>query len=317
MKHVQSFKDFLNDEVNLNQSRLDRLNKSVATVSDYLSHHLDAFQKVERQGSYALHTIIKPVNDHEYDADILLYMDYDRSKPPKDYINEVYQCLKKNQTYAGKVRRKTRCVVVDYAGDCHLDVVPCITIGSNQYICNRSTNGFEITDGTGFRDWFNRKNQATNGSLKRVTRLLKYLRDHKETFTAPSILLTTLIGNAVDHGEGDADFRTVPDALVTVSNRINEFLQSRPSMPEIVNPALPMENFTRHWDPTKYRRFRSMFNGYTDRINQAFTESDPQESVRKWRSLFGKNFGASTPKASSSAAPAPSRVVTPRKPYAR
>ncbi len=316
-KRTDDFNRFISDHVNLNPSRYERLNSGVRGVSEYLSQHLDGYLKVERQGSHALRTITKPVNDHEYDVDLLLFMDYDSSKTPKDYIEEVYHCLKLNQTYAGKVRRKKRCVVVDYAGDFHLDVVPCITYGSEQYICNRATDKFEATDGTGFRDWFNQKNRITNGNLKLVTRLLKHLRDHKQTFTAPSILLTTLIGGAVHEGEGDSHFRTVPDTLLTVCNRINDFLQSNPVMPVIVNPALPEEEFTRHWDQTKYSHFRKTFNRYTTQMNEAYRERDHQASVRQWRGLFDDSFGRIRSEARSIAATAPTRVVTPRKPYAR
>ena len=35
MKHTQFFADFLSDEVNLNRSRLERLNKSANAVSDF------------------------------------------------------------------------------------------------------------------------------------------------------------------------------------------------------------------------------------------------------------------------------------------
>ena len=95
MKHTQFFNDFLNDEVNLNQSRLDRLNTSVKAISEFLSQNLSSYIEVERQGSYALRTIIKPVKDgQEYDADVLLYMKYDRTKEPKDYISELYKCLR-------------------------------------------------------------------------------------------------------------------------------------------------------------------------------------------------------------------------------
>ena len=36
----------------------------------------------------------------------------------------VHGTLKQNENYADKLRLKTRCVTVDYAGDFHLDVVP-------------------------------------------------------------------------------------------------------------------------------------------------------------------------------------------------
>ena len=316
-KRTEDFNNFISDHVNINQSRLDRLNTSVAAVSEYLSQNLDRYVKVERQGSYALRTIIRPVNGREYDADLLLFLEFDGSKSPRDYIDAVYRCLKDSNVYADKIRRKTRCVVVDYAGDFHLDIVPCVAYGTNQYICNRLMDEFEITDGTGFRDWFNRKNKVTNGNLKRVTRLMKYLRDYKQTFTAPSILLTTLIGNAIYDSDDNSSFKTVPDTLVTVSRRINYFLQSWPTMPTISNPVLPQENFTRHWDETKYLHFRDMFNRYTELISQAYEENDSQESLKLWRQLFGESFGTGSQNRTPVRAAASSVAVTPRKAYAR
>ena len=313
MKHVQYFEDFLDNEVNLNETRLKRLSDSVSAVSEFLSKNLDSYEKTERQGSYALRTIIKPVNNHEYDADILLYMEYDSDKEPKDYINELYKCLKDNKNYKDKVHRKTRCVYIDYAGDFHLDIVPCITYGSDQYICNNKENEFEITDGTGYRDWFNDKTRITHGNLKRVTRLLKYLRDHKGNFSVKSILLTTLIGNEVyDYDESSDDFKNIPIALKTISNRINNFLQDNPYMPEVCNPVLPSESFTRHWDQDKYRHFRKMFDIYNGKVNEAFDATDHNTSVKKWRELFGEKFGELMENTASVAA-----VVAPRKPYAR
>ena len=316
-KRTEDFNRFITDHVNINQSRLERLNKSVAAVAEYLSQRLEGYLKIERQGSYALRTIIKPVNNHEYDADLLLFMDYDASMSPRDYIDAVYRCLKDSNVYADKVGRRTRCVVVNYTGDFHLDIVPCITYQNDQYICNRLTDKFEITDGTGFRDWFNGKNQVTNGNLKRVTRLMKYLRDYKQTFTAPSILMTTLVGNVVYDWDYDSNFKTVPDTLVTVSRRINDFLQSSPTMPTVANPVLPQEDFTRHWDETKYLNFRDKFNRYTELIGQAYEEDDPQKSLQLWRQLFGENFGSGSPTKTQAGAATSSVAVSPRKPYAR
>ena len=80
---------------------------------------------MERQGSYALGTLIKRVGDNdEYDADIQIVMNPNAKWQAKDYIKEVHGTLKQNENYADKLRLKTRCVTVDYAGDFHLDVVP-------------------------------------------------------------------------------------------------------------------------------------------------------------------------------------------------
>ena len=114
----------------------------------------------------------------------------------------------------------------------------------------------------------------------------------KENFSVKSILLTTLIGNSVyASDEGGEDFKDIPTALKTVSNRINSFLQANVLMPEICNPVLDGESFTRHWDQDKYSHFREMFDLYNGKINEAFEETDHNASVRKWRELFGDNFG--------------------------
>ena len=297
MKHIKYFQDFLSEEVNLNPTRLQRLDSSSSAVDTFLSGNLDLYEKTERQGSYGLKTIIKPVGNREYDADLLLYMAYDEDKEPKDYINEVYDCLKGNDNYKDKVYRRTRCVYIDYAGDFHLDIVPCITqydwlAQEEYYICNNKENEFELTDGTGYRDWFNEKTRITNGNLKLVTRLSKFLRDHKGNFSVKSILLTTLIGNGVYvSDEGSENFKDIPTSLKTISNRINSFLQSNASMPEICNPVLSTESFIRHWDQDKYRNFRDMFDLYNGKINEAFDAKDHNTSVKKWRELFGDNFG--------------------------
>ena len=309
MKHDQYFGEFLSDHVNLNQTRLDRLNDHVSAVSGYLAKNLTGYQRVERQGSHALGTIIKPVQDsQEYDADLLLLVDYESEQGVAVYIEDVYECLREHKQYQTLARRKTRCVKLDYAGDVHLDIVPCVSFDDTQHICNRDTDEFEPTDGTGFRDWFNDKNRETSGNLKRVTRLLKYMRDHKGNFTAPSVLLTTLVGNTVD---GTGGFDSVPDALDTVMGRIDSFLQEHPKMPAINNPALPNEDFTRKWDQQKYAHFRDMFHTYTLKVDDAYAEQDHNASVRKWRAVFGDDFGKLR------AASIKSREVRPQKPWAQ
>ena len=231
---------------------------------------------------------------------------------------------------------RTRCVTIDYAGDFHLDVVPRVTFGGRHYVCNRTDNRFEETDGNGYRDWFNEQNRTTDGNLKRVVRLLKYLRDHKNNYTAKSILLTTLAGNTIKSSdEGTEAVSTVADTLVTVLARMDDYLQQHPYMPEIRNPVLPTETFNRHWDQTKYANFRTRVNSHARTAKKAKEESSSEDAIKIWQELFGENFGrgsggngssggsnqSSSPGNSASGSVVPAltipRVVTPRKPYAR
>ena len=50
----------------------------------------------------------------------------------------------------------------------------------------------------GHREWYNQQNRKSHGHAKRVTRLYKYLRDFKNTFTVASVAMTTLVGMAVE-----------------------------------------------------------------------------------------------------------------------
>ena len=292
-KNIQQFAEFLRDEVNLNQSRLDRLETSVGAVNDYLKDNLPGYQTMDKQGSYALGTLIKPVDDNdEYDADIQIVMNPNPKWGPKDYVHAINGTLTGNKNYVDKLRLKTRCVTVDYAGDFHLDTVPRVTSGGKHYVCNRIDNKFEETDGTGYRDWFNEKNRITGGNLKRVVRLLKHLRDHKNSFTAKSILFTTLAGYMIrDSDKGTAAVSTVADTLETVLARMNDYLQQHPTMPIIRNPVLSTEDFNRHWDQRKYANFRNRVQSYAGTVKRAKAEPSAEKATKIWQELFGDSFG--------------------------
>ena len=292
-KNNKDFQAFLRDEVNLNQGRIDRLTRGVKGVNGCLKDNLKGYQTMERQGSYALGTLVKPVDDNdEYDADIQVVMNPNPNWRPKDYVNEVHRTLKHNKNYADKLRLKTRCVTVDYAGDFHLDVVPRVTIGGKHYICNRNDDRFEETDGTGYRKWFNEKNRITGGNLKRVVRLLKHLRDHKNSYTVKSIMLTTLAGNAIrSSDEGKQSVRTVADTLVTVLKRMDEYLQRHPYIPTVQNPALPSEDFNRHWTQKQYANFRKRVHSQAQTVRRAKSEGSREKASKIWQELFGERFG--------------------------
>ena len=292
-KNSAEFREFLSTHVNLNDTRLDRLRSGVRGVNGHLKEHLTGYQKMERQGSYALGTLIKPVDDNdEYDADIQIVMNPNPKWEPKDYVLEIRRTLADNKTYADKLRLKTRCVTVDYVGEFHLDAVPRVTIKGKHYVCNRIDNKFEETDGTGYRDWFNENNRITGGNLKRVVRLLKYLRDHKNSFTAKSILLTTLAGNTIkESDEGTEAVSTVADTLVTVLTRLDNYLQRHPDIPVIKNPVLATEDFNRHWDQRKYANFRDRVHSYAQTARKAKDEPSSEKAIKLWRELFGDDFG--------------------------
>ena len=311
MKHTKYFNQFLENEVNLNENRINILDQKVDTITSFLKGKLEDYQQREKQGSYASKTIIKPPKDKEFDADIMIYINEKDDFEAKDYIDEIYTLFKNDGNYEDIVNRKSRCITINYSGDFHLDVVPCIQKNGNKFVCNKNSNEFEKTDGTEYKKWLNDKNKTSGNYLKKVIKLLKYMRDIKNNFSCKSILLTTLLGNQIHNNE---DFSDLPTALKEISNRLNDFLQSEDDMPTIENPALSSENFNRHWNQNKYSNFRDKIEMYVDKINEAFSKSDHNESVKKWREIFGDEFGElqdieneSTPARFSTAANRPHR----------
>ena len=68
---------------------------------------------------------------------------------PKEYVNALYRMFSASSRYKDQVQHRMRCVRIDYAGDYHLDVVPCIEregfIWTTYLVLNRDTNRAEPT----------------------------------------------------------------------------------------------------------------------------------------------------------------------------
>ena len=137
------------------------------------------------------------------------------------------------------------------------------------------------------------KNRITGGNLKRVVQAAQIPHGTTRTvFTAKSILLTTLAGNMVrESDEGTEAVNTVAGTLETVLSRMDNYLQQHPNIPEIKNPALPTENFNRHWDQRKYSNFRNRIQSYAQTAQRAKAEPSAEKAVKLWRELLGDSFG--------------------------
>ncbi len=303
MKLIEHFDTFLSDVVNLNQTRIDtlkaRVDAIVATLKGFETYS-DILIETCPQGSWAHRTIIKPAGNGGFDADVVAFVEPHEEWTPAEYIENLYSQFKGHGTYADKVSRKTRCVTIQYANEFSIDIVPCVRksgfwAGTTEWILNRNEDAEEQTNPDGFNDWFKKQNgYVGNNYLIKVVRLLKYLRDIKMTFSAKSVLLTTLIGQRVSFWDelGD-EFSDMPTALRVIIKRLDKYLQENLDMPEVANPSLPDETFTRHWDQDKYSNFRDCIHRYAEWIEDAYVEEDRDESILKWRRVFAEDFAKS------------------------
>ena len=296
MKLIDSFNEFLNDVVNLNKTRVDRAMQGIEAVTKFLNKNdifKNKFIKVTPQGSFRQKTIIRPATDKkEFDVDLLFELKEVNGWEPRDYLQILHNEFKKTDRYRDIVdnRQKVRCVTLDYDSDFHIDIVPCIRRDGSYWIINRETNQLEETDADGYAQWFEHKNSITgNNYLIKVVRLIKYLRDIRN-MPIKSVLLTTLLGSEVRDDNQTSVYSDLSTALKVLCSRLDSYLQKHSNIPVVMNPAIPTENFSRHWNLKQYDEFKTKIHKYTAIINEAHDSTDVEQSVAKWREVFGDEF---------------------------
>ena len=299
MKHVKLFADFLRDTVNLNKTRIDQLETSTSAIQSFVeaSSWEPEIDDWMEQGSWAHETIIKPVDAGEFDADLIVFVKPVEGWVAADYINKLYNVFSSSGTYGSKTRRWSHCITITYANDKKIDVAPVVVnrLGfARLEVCNRDTGQFEVTEPRQYTDWLVRQNACSSGnSFRKITRLIKYLRDIKGTFSCPSVLLTTLLGYRISPiDKYGTDLDDAPSALRTVFARLDDWLQANVLKPMVCNPYLSTENFADCWSQDQYNNFRNVIHRYRGWIDDAFEEADKNESISKWRRVFGDEFAA-------------------------
>ena len=320
MKLLEYHKSFLENTVNLNQTRLDLLESRVESI--YAAFAMDEsfgplVEDVLRQGSWAHRTIIKPLRDTEYDADVLLQIaeQPDWADNPKQYISQARGALVRSRDYSDKFQKKTRCLRVVYAGSCHVDVVPYVVLADGrQVIINSVMNAFEDANPKGFTDWMREKDGLAHGNLRKTIRLLKYIRDYKGTFSIPSVILTTLVGERIAAFDAETRYPDVPTALKTILADLDSWLQMYPNLPYIEDPSCPGASLNHRWDQGRYATFRAKIHDYSTWVTQAYDEKDKAASLALWQKVFGPSFQAPPVAKIAESAAAGASPVTPARP---
>ncbi|MEU1484482.1 cyclic GMP-AMP synthase DncV-like nucleotidyltransferase [Streptomyces sp. NPDC006682] len=321
MQLADHFNEFLRTTVNLGQVKLDLLDTRVDTIY----RALKADEKIGSlvldkipQGSWAHRTIIAPVGEAEFDADVMLLMteNPDWAQSPKTYIEEVYGALHRHSAYKNMPHsRKCRCVRLVYSNSMHVDLVPYIVLADGrEVIVNRDQNTWEYTDSQGFTTWMRTQDQTAQGNLRKVIRLMKFLRDHKGSFTGTrSVILTTLLGNQVHAYKKFADpgyYRDVPTALLHIVGDLDTYLQANESKPSVADPSGSGVTFDHRWEQNTYSYFRDRIHKHAAEIYDAYYAEDKVTSVRLWQGIFGPGFKAPVAATSSAKFPVATTAVT-------
>lgn len=311
MRHTDYFKNFLENTVNLSKFNLETLSSRVDTIYGVLKADDDLGPVIKNkipQGSWPQKTIISPQNGKAFDGDFMVQMveDPDWSDDLTNYSDAIYNVLHTTSPYKAMPHgRKCRCVYVQYAGNAmHIDIVPFVVRpDETQWIINRDDNVWERTDTEGFTNWMKRQDKIADRRLREVVRIMKFLRDHKNSFTGTkSVLLTTMLGERVEEWRKIADsgyYGDLPTALLHIVSDLDDWLQARQTKPLIMDPSGSGTSFDHRWTQETYSYFRDRIHAHAAEIKAAYEETDFDESVKKWQALFGDGFTAAETSSSS------------------
>lgn len=265
MKLLTYFNAFMKNTVNLDDSRLRDLESKVDTLYTVLCAAESLASIIlgkDPQGSWAHKTIIKPVNGREYDADFMLIMQEQPDWTPRAYINSVYSAFRQLPKYKDKAVKKHRCVRIVYANDCHIDIVPFVCLSDGrQVIVNHETDEWEETDPDAFTAWMKEQDDTAVGNLRRVIRLMKYLRDHHMNFVRTrSVILTVLLGERIEAWKKSVDsgyYSDLPTAFVHVLEDLDNWMDANPSLPPIPDPSGANNDFGHRWNQDSYDNLKA------------------------------------------------------------
>jgi hypothetical protein len=270
--------------------------------------------EIKYQGSALLETVVRPWAREEFDVDLLCILKTDRTHHPDPM--EVYELvaerLAEHATYRRLMERKDRCIVLNYSGQFHLDIVPAIpqfVNGTKLFIPDRSKSAWIGTDPFGYAGWFFGRTPVTEmfleqtraradveplepakracdiSPLQRTTQLLKRRRDlfFSRCGDGPkSIALTTL---AAKHYGGQA---MCTDALIGVLDGIQWEINQSNGILQIPNPVDPSENLGRHWNARSYSKFQSFVKQFCRELRELLAMSGWDRITEALEAMFGE-----------------------------
>jgi hypothetical protein len=283
--------------LDISDTMRDKAMDSYTAVGKWLGDCADdSAVKISPQGSFYLGTVIKPVDDRdEYDIDLVCLLKGKHSASEYEIKNLVGDRLKEHGTYAKMLDKEEgkRCWTLRY-DEFHMDILPSVPkdkVYSEPYLTDirlthKDSSGVynpRYSNPYKYHEWFEQQMQAmvlmekstfaarnqvdiskvplyrVKTPLQRAIQLLKRHRDimyqnaqKSQKDNAPiSIIITTLAAYAYNNEE------SLIDALASILNNMQDYIEIRNGDYWIENPAMPAENFAEKWnaEPNKQQEF--------------------------------------------------------------
>lgn len=286
-------------ELQLDKTRLERMETAYNSVSDLLKKDNDFFADLEievyAQGSKRIGTTVKPINEEDFDLDTVLHIyDVYYKHSPENIYKALVKALEKDGYYSTIMEKKTRCIRLNYKSDFHIDILPACMPNQydkeNIYIPEKALMNWSSGNPKGFADWFlNIANSAEMSVLRnfsqvlleakveaeplpdelylktplqRSVQLLKRYRDiyfQNKDYAVSSIVITTLA--AKFYQRESSIFETIDNIARKINENYLEAIKSGHKF-KVLNPVNSEEDFTDSWTNAHYTSFYNFINSF-------------------------------------------------------
>lgn len=315
---IKQFNEF-HDNIRLseeNQVLKEKRDIIIKAINNNLPKETSKSFTIFNQGSYAMNTGIKPLDD-DYDIDVGLY--FDISKEDFKPVQAKQWILNAVEDHTKDVKMKNPCITVTYAAGYHVDITVYAAENADGkvYLAKgkpTSTKEDKCWEESNPKDLIKeiRDHLSDLDDRKQFRRIIRYLKRWKdEKLTKGNgrptgIALTSCAYNwftvekEVDPFNGDRTYKDL-DALITmVRQMINEY---RPEVGRDENGQLntfyrlkvnlPVEPYPDLFEKMSNKQmdtFKEKLKKLLERLEEARGEDDPTDAAEILQKQFGKDF---------------------------
>ena len=281
------FIDF-NDNITIAKSKSDNLKTSRDALRNDIKNWFSDEEMLQPkfcwQGSYAMKTLINPLNGNDYDLDDGIYLQGYDDREQDEWISTAtaHRWVKRavdNRTKQDVVDKST-CVRVPYATGYHIDLPIYICKEKIAYLAHKDKGWIE-SDPKAFKDWFISNVNQNGEQLRRIVKYLKAWKDYNEV-PLKGLEITILATNCFD-GYLQRDDRCL-------ANTVEEIIAVLEKKFECVKPVLPGEDLFEGASESKKTKILNSLKRLKDKLNQANNESDEKIASEYVREVLGKRF---------------------------
>lgn len=281
-------------QIALTYRKKEYLRKSRDVIRDrirkYFRDNLKvALPKFHGQGSYAMGTIINPLDD-EFDIDDGVYLQHldkndDSEWPTPETVHRWLVNATDGHTKEKPIDKRT-CVRVQYAGQYHIDLPIYAKLYNDFLLAEKGAKGWHRSDPKALTEWFIENVKQHGEQLRRIVRYLKAWANFQSGRRGkmPSGLILTVLAarNFLPNERDDVSFA---DTACAISSAVNFVFC-------VYNPVDSYEDLTARLTDEQKARFQEVISELASDAAIAVDADDREEAYKLWKRQLGDRFPA-------------------------